>query len=793
MSNTPTIQAGGNVNFGNITGLVAIGDNIVQYQNCNIVLPDGSTVPWKSWKFVQGVRPTTDPKSIFGRQQELEKIKNILTASPALAITGYSGTGKSTLASMYVDEIEECGKYAGIYWRKVNETTDLTDIVGSFFRVIGKPIEKLESYKVEDLISLLFAELEVLPYFLVLDNFESLVSPQTNKPVKPGFSELIEKAVELTGQSRILFTCWECPSSDRGITPELYQISGLDEQSAIQLLRKKGLTDPEDQLLHAAKNSGGHPLALILLSQLIKKGQETLSEALTDSSLWQGEIAENIMDKVYLQRLSEDERLLLQYTSLFREPIPVNAIVAVANDSKWTVLSVKKLAFTLNEESLLNKTVENYWEEYLIQTYAQNKIDSKALRHNLACDYYLSVNRPEKPSRKEDVQSLIEAHYHACMAREYDKAAKILFDTGLYEALDLWGNNRTLVELCLMLLPKDDPLKGQPLLSNKQYQEDAQGQLGQAYYYLDDYAKAFDCYNQALAIARQIGDKLGQGIWLGGIGNVYDFLGDYDKAIEYLEQALEIAKQIGDKQGEDATLGNLGNIFHRLGDYDKAIEYLEQALEIARQIGRKQDVGAWLGNLGNNYISLGDDARAIEYYTQALEIARQIGNKRDEGTALGNIGAACDNLGDYDKAIEYRKQALEIARQIGDKQGEGAILGNIGVTYGSLGDYGKAIEYHKQALTIARQIGDKPCEGAWLRSLGIEFNHLNKYREALACYLLAVGLIEKLGNAQDLANVSNDLENLKQRISENEFNKLRNEVVPKAEEILQEALKGIAN
>lgn len=202
------IQVGGDFTIGDVSGQIALGEEITQtvYKDCTFILPDGSTVQGKSWLYTNGIRLTTDPAHIFGRRQEQEKIDAFFNDCSALAITGFRGTGKSTLASMYVDRVEKRRDVAGIYWREVDETIDIHDVVGSFFTVIGKPIKDLERYKVGDQLGLLFRELNAAPYFLVLDNFEILLDPQTNKPLKPGFSDLIEKATESAGRSRVLFT-----------------------------------------------------------------------------------------------------------------------------------------------------------------------------------------------------------------------------------------------------------------------------------------------------------------------------------------------------------------------------------------------------------------------------------------------------------------------------------------------------------------------------------------------------------------------------------------------------------
>jgi len=78
---------------------------------------------------------------------------------------------------------------------------------------------------------------------------------------------------------------------------------------------------------------------------------------------------------------------------------------------------------------------------------------------------------------------------------------------------------------------------------------------------------------------------------LGKLGILYHSLGEVARAIEYHEQALTIAREIGDRRGEGADLGNLGNAYSALGEVARAIEYYEQALTIAREIGDRRGEG----------------------------------------------------------------------------------------------------------------------------------------------------------------------------------------------------------
>ena len=778
------IQVGRDFKFGDVSGQIAIGEGITQsvYKDCTFILPDGSTVQGKSWLYTKGIRPTTDPTNIFGRRQELEKIDTFFKDSSALAITGFRGTGKSTLASMYIDRLEERKEFAGIYWHEMDETIDISDVVGSFFTVIDKPIEDLGRYKVGDQLGLLFRELNAAPYFLVLDNFEILLDPQTNKPLKPGFSDLIEKANESAGRSRVLFTSWERPASERGVRPTYYTIGGLDDSSAIQLLRRRGLTEPDNELKKAVELSGGHPLALILLVQLVVGEEETLSGILTDSTLWRGEVAENILDKVYKERLNEEERKLLLYTSLYRGPVPSKAIVVAANDPGWTEAVVKKTAVSLIRKSLLQKTGENYGEVSLVHNYAYNKLLDGVERHKLACQYYRLLPVPEKRTKKEDVQSLIEAHYHACMAGEYDKAAGIIFDNELHEDLDRWGNSRTLIELYEKLLPES--FDEEPKLTIIQIHCSILGNLGLAYADLGQVERAIGYYKQALAISQDIDDRRNEGIWRGSLGNAYYALGQMERAIEYYKQALSISQDIDDRRGEGNWLGNLGLAYSALGQMERAIGYYKQALAISKDIDDRRNEGTWLGSLGRAYADLGQMERAIEYYKQALAISKEIGDRRGEGNWLGNLGNAYYGLGQVKRALVYYEQALSISKDIGDRHNEGTWLGNLGLAYADLGQVERALEYYEQALSISKDIGDRRGEGNQLNNLGVAFQDLEKNDLALACYLLARKIRTKIRDPK-IETTEHNINELKNKIGKEEFQKLLDTVEPKAEEIIQ--------
>ncbi|MFN8466309.1 MAG: tetratricopeptide repeat protein [Caldilineaceae bacterium] len=213
-----------------------------------------------------------------------------------------------------------------------------------------------------------------------------------------------------------------------------------------------------------------------------------------------------------------------------------------------------------------------------------------------------------------------------------------------------------------------------------------------------------------LTAARASNAQYDQAEFLNRLGNAHFSLGETRRAIEYYEQYLVIAREIGDRGGEGAALGNLGNAYYSLGETRRAIDLYEQQLVIVREIDDRRGEGAALGNLGNAYYSLGGTRRAIEYHEQYLVIAREIGDRRGEGNALGSLGNAYYSLGETRRAIEYHEQYLVIAREIGDRHGEGIASWNLGLAYEKEDDLAQAIANMQVCVDYERELSHPDAE-----------------------------------------------------------------------------------
>ena len=243
----------------------------------------------------------------------------------------------------------------------------------------------------------------------------------------------------------------------------------------------------------------------------------------------------------------------------------------------------------------------------------------------------------------------------------------------------------------------------------------------------------------------------------GNLGNAHLSLGDLKTAIEYYERHLKIAKELGDRLGEGNAYGNLGNAHRNLGDFKRAMHYYERHLKIAKELGDRLGEGNAYGNLGNAHRNLGDFKRAMHYYERHLKIAKELGDRLGEGNAYGSLGNAHLSLGDFKRAMDYYERHLKIAKELGDRLDEGVACYRLGFVFESLGQVSKAIEYFQTSITLLNDIRDRlQLNDEWKISLRDQYQ---KVYAALWHVMLADGKVTEAlfsaeqGRAQSLKDL----------------------------------------
>jgi CHAT domain-containing protein/tetratricopeptide (TPR) repeat protein len=211
------------------------------------------------------------------------------------------------------------------------------------------------------------------------------------------------------------------------------------------------------------------------------------------------------------------------------------------------------------------------------------------------------------------------------------------------------------------------------------------------------------------------------------------------------EMALAVHREIGDRCAEGRDLGSLANFESETGDPQEARRHYEGALAIHRRMGNRVKEGNVLGNLAILHAETGAPQRALELCEESLAMTREAGNRVSEGYAVANLAALCFQVGRPERARVLLQEALVIHRQVGNRVSEASVLGNLAVFHAETGSPRRARELNEKALEILRQVGDRTCLCSVLTSLAV-FCREDSPLRALALYEEALALSREHGN-----------------------------------------------
>ena len=232
---------------------------------------------------------------------------------------------------------------------------------------------------------------------------------------------------------------------------------------------------------------------------------------------------------------------------------------------------------------------------------------------------------------------------------------------------------------------------------------------------------------------------------------------DFDQKVNYLENALHIARQIGDRRNEAKLLSELGYTFslQGKGPLDRKPYYLA-ALKILREIGARADEAYLLMDIGYLAEELGEKPGRQEYHQQALQIFQEIGSHHSAIWAIHKMGEAESFYGDLEKARQYFQQAQTLAFELGDGLQEALALMQIGISFTFGHHYKRSLEHLQMNLPDFIQQGNRFGESAVYLMTGLILASLGKYQESVihAEKALAISQTAGIENIEGLVQSS---------------------------------------
>lgn len=801
-----------------------------------------------SYRGIVGLPPPTDPRTIQQREHVVKEVytKLLQPDLTAIALTGIGGVGKSTLAALIYRYIEEQRKtttslfQAETIWLTIDPAVTFADLAGNLFEALGKPLLDLNNLAPQNQAVALFNALNTTdkPILVIVDQFENLLDWNTGHALtdRPGVGEWLDMLNSQQCNCRILLTSRPRPVGTREYPAtylQEYPIGGLEMSEGIALLRNQGVLGTEVELQNAVSHCAGHALSLTLLVTLIRDHRMDLSALFRNTELWTGDIAINLLDQIFMQKLNDAQRKLLLAFSVYREPVPFEATIAIISDVSTE--QVRPALRTLLTQHLLEAAGEGRYQLHaIIRDYAQGHLNEgdgwsneEVLRiaHAKAAGYYLqraTTTCPPREKRRKvsDIHDLVEAIWQFCQGCQWQEAYDLMEKEGIYDDFFLWGNNEILLELYQLLLTTNwspRPSETAHIYHNLGWVYNDLGRLDQAQMYfekalvlwqeLGDREKECAILNslgavyrdlgqkeqgqksllKALDLSRELGNRREESRALTNLAIIYNDFGKKEQARAYCEQALAIYSDLVDLWGEGWAQNILGGIYADLGQTERARDYLTRSLQIRRQLGNRLGVGRTLNNLSRVYIMLGQSGQALKCCEEALSVARDIGDYMGEGKAYSNFSLIYVALGKGEQSRKYAELALHILREVRDRGKEGWTLYNRGQAYTLLAKKGDAFKSYKEALVIFQEIKDRWREGETLFEIGKFFYEKEHYDVTLSFFLLAVNIFIEL-HYPYLDEAQSWIEKVRNELGAEKFSALLASVEPQTQQVAEQAL-----
>ncbi|MDF1574431.1 MAG: tetratricopeptide repeat protein [Bacteroidales bacterium] len=250
------------------------------------------------------------------------------------------------------------------------------------------------------------------------------------------------------------------------------------------------------------------------------------------------------------------------------------------------------------------------------------------------------------------------------------------------------------------------------------------------------YDQALLIYDRALACFNEAGDQLSYFEMVKEIGNVHLFRSEFTEAMNHYQTALDYYKRKNHQIGISRCLNNMGIIYKNRGNYVEALSVYQESVVYLDSVRNAYDISQAYINMGNLFVYLGSYNQALEYFNKALEIAIRHNQQHNISLCLANSGVVQNKLGNYEEALNLYQRSLKVSNLLNDPVQISNCLINIGTNYAEMGEAERGLEYVQQGMDIKTELGDQ-------RAISNCYIHLADIRTVMAEHDEAIVLFNR--------------------------------------------------
>jgi predicted ATPase/DNA-binding CsgD family transcriptional regulator/class 3 adenylate cyclase len=630
--------------------------------------------------------------SFVGRERDIADIRQLLTRTRLLTLTGAGGCGKTRLALQVAAELVE--DYPDGVW--LVELASLSDgplVPQTIATILGVP-EQSDRPLAETLAGYLRSK----SLLLVLDNCEHLLS---------AFAPLADALLRSCPTLGILATSQE-PLGIAGelirpvpplSLPDHVRPPTLEELLAYESVRlfveRAAFGQPGFALTRSNASTivqlchrlDGMPLAIELAAARVKAlTVEQIAERLRDrfrlltgggrTALPRHQTLRAVMDWSY-DLLSNQERALMRRLSVFAGGWSLEAAEAICAGNGLEASGILELLTHLIDRSLvvvdthghearyrLLETVRQYGRDRLLEIGEAGEVRE---RHR---DWYLGLAERADPELRGPEQGVWLKRLEA----EHDN---------LRAALE-WSNSDSSGPAMALRLA---------------------GALYWFWFIHGHWNEGRGWLEEVLSRAGDVRERALTRVLLGA-AHLARQQGDYERATLLSERGLALSRDVEDPERTPWFLINLGLVAWYQNDPAKATALFERSLALSRDLGDKWLMSMSLAQLGGLVATAKPDhLRAAALLTESLTLSTEVGDKYRIAFALRGLGTVALRRGDLEEAAAYYRNSLALSREVNEGWViQECLVGIAGVAC-ALGYCGRAARLFGAAEALGETLG----------------------------------------------------------------------------------------
>jgi tetratricopeptide (TPR) repeat protein len=219
-----------------------------------------------------------------------------------------------------------------------------------------------------------------------------------------------------------------------------------------------------------------------------------------------------------------------------------------------------------------------------------------------------------------------------------------------------------------------------------------------------EYERAVFVLDHAKQVTSEAGDREGVYEAIRQLAYVWSEQGKIPEAERAYREALEVARQMGDRIAEGITLNDYGQI---LSKPEAALAMFEDGLAIAREQEDDRLITALLLNVANKQDALGKIEEAIAAYREVIERAKAQQDDENLAIAQMNMGDSLVKLHRAREAEPLVEEALASFQKRDDENAIGYALTSRAFLRWGEGDLAGARKDFDAALAQRKRLGEK--------------------------------------------------------------------------------------